>query len=109
MAIGQVLCEALIEVMQTCDDSAGKVSGVLFSSMELFEEIALAKTVSPALLEDLYAYLDAAVRNRRWFDIGDFGLNLLAVAETVALRVEPESFLRLLDELAAAATGKYDN
>lgn len=109
LAIGQVLCEALIEVMQTCDDSAGKVSGVLFSSMELFEEIALAKTVSPALLEDLYAYLDAAVRNRRWFDIGDFGLNLLAVAETVALRVEPESFLRLLDELAAAATGKYDN
>jgi len=62
LVIVQASCKIGLDVIQNCDDSAGNVSGILFQGIEVLGHIAQSKTVSPELLEQLYAYLDKSLR-----------------------------------------------
>jgi len=108
LVIVQASCKIGLDVIQNCDDSAGNVSGILFQGIEVLGHIAQSKTVSPELLEQLYAYLDKSLRVKTWFGYGDFGYEMLKVAESIALRIEPASFLGLLDHLMKTHVDKYD-
>lgn len=107
MAIGQVICRETMQLIPNTDDSAGNISSVLWSGISILQKIAEAPTVSPELLERLFHYTEEALPNKYWFEYGDFGYDLLKVAEKAALRTEPDAYLRLLDTLAAVCIDQY--
>ncbi len=107
--IGRVLCQELMEVIQSCDDSAGNIGGDMAGSIAIFEAIAASPTVSPELLENMYGHFESLLANKIWFEFGDFGYDLLNVAESIAPRVAPERYLRFLDLLIKTHQGKYTN
>jgi hypothetical protein len=108
-AIAKALCHEVMQLIQVSDDSAGNIGGVLSSGVQIFESIAEAPTVSPELLDELLRHLEKQLLDKSWFDYGDYGYDLLAVAEKAALRTQPEAFLNLLDALAKTHVGKYSD
>ncbi len=108
-AIAKVICQEVMQLIQTSDDSAGNIGGVLSSGIQIFEDIAEAEATSPELLSELLGNLEKALANKSWFDYGDYGYELLAVAEKTALRTEPGTYLRLLDALAKIHVGQYSD
>lgn len=109
LAIGRVICREVLQLVQNSDDSAGNVGSVLSSGIQILEQIAEAALVGPELLRQLLDHLEKTLPEKSWFDYGDYGYELLAVAEKTALRTEPESYLNLLDTLAKIHVGKYSD
>jgi len=108
-AIAKVICHEVMQLVQASDDSAGNIGGVLSSGIQIFEKIAEATTVSPELLGQLLEHLGKILPDKTWFDYGDYGYDLLTIAEKTALRTRPEVFLNLLDALAKIHVGKYSD
>ncbi|MCB9050893.1 MAG: SWIM zinc finger family protein [Lewinellaceae bacterium] len=109
MAIAQAVCLEVMTVQQACDDSAGNIGGIIQDGIQVFRNIANSKAVAPETLGQIYAWLEKQLPDATWFDYGDFGYEMLAVAESLAPHVDPERFLHLLDKLleSRAATGSY--
>lgn len=107
LTIGWIVCQETMSLIQNCDDSAGRISDVMYSAIELLNSIAKANMVSPKLLEQLFDTLEKALPEKQWFDYGDFGYDLLDVAEHAALRIQPDRYIKLLDILVEIHTGTY--
>jgi hypothetical protein len=108
-SIAQVLCQEIMKLLESSDDSAGNIGGVLSSSISIFEKLAIVPTISPELLEVLFDFLDKELLNRIWFNYGDFGYELLGISEIIAVRIAPDRFLQLIDTLIKTHTGSYDD
>lgn len=106
-AIGQVLIEQILKVYEACDDSSGNIGDVFDGGFSLIDGVAHAPTASPELLGAIYDYIEKTVQEPKWFDYGDGGYDLLAIAENIAPRVAPERFLALLDRLMQIHTDRY--
>jgi SWIM zinc finger len=109
MSIGKVICNEAMQLIQACDDSAGNIGGVLSSGIRIFEGIAEAATAAPELLGQLLDHLEKTLVDKDWFNYGDFGYELLQVAEKTAMRTEPERYPRLLDALTKVHVGPYSD
>ncbi len=109
MAIAQVTCLEVMNVQQACDDSAGNIGGIIHDGIQVFRNIANSKAVAPGVLDQIYAWLEKQLPDEMWFSYGDFGYEMLAVAESLAPHVDSERFLHLLDKLqeSKAAKGPY--
>ena len=106
MAIAQAVCLEVMTVQQACDDSAGNIGGIIQDGIQVFRNIANSKAVAPETLGQIYAWLEKQLPDATWFDYGDFGYEMLAVAESLAPHVDPERFLRLLDKLQESRAAK---
>jgi uncharacterized Zn finger protein len=109
LVIGKIICTETMQLIQNCDDSAGNIGEILSSGIEVLQGIAEAKTSSPELLEQLLDYLEKTLKDKSWFDYGDYGYELLSVAGAVALKIKPERYLDLLNALAKIHVGEYSN
>lgn len=109
MAIAQAVCLEVMTVQQACDDSAGNIGGIIQDGIQIFQDIANNKAATPGVMDQIFAWLEKQLLDAIWFDYGDYGYEMLAVAESLAPHVNPERFLRLLDKLleSRAATGTY--
>jgi uncharacterized Zn finger protein len=106
LAIGQVLAEEVMGVLTHCDDSAGSVGGMLAQGIGILGKISQNESAGLEWLQQILAWLEKQLPDQKWFDYGDFGYDLLEVAEAAALRLDSERFLNLLDTLLNARTGK---
>lgn len=107
LALGQVLCREMMPVVQACDDSAANIGEVVSFSIQILENIAKARDADPELLDQLLKYIEVALVDKSWFEYGDYGYELLDVAEKTALRIEPDRYLKLLDALTKIHTGRH--
>lgn len=108
IVIAQTICLEIMDLLQNSDDSAGNLGGTISQSIQILHNIAQHQAAAPALLEQLFAWLEKQLVDAIWFDYGDFGYELLGVAESIATRVDAERFLQLLDQLIASkSTGMY--
>lgn len=109
MAIAQVVCLEGMDALPQGDDSAGNISSIIQDGIQVFRNIAENQAVAPEALDQIFAWLEKQLLNEIWFNYGDFGYELLDLAESIAPRVDSERFLRLLDQLLElkAATGSY--
>ncbi|MCB0544122.1 MAG: SWIM zinc finger family protein [Saprospiraceae bacterium] len=105
--VAEVVAEELASVFEGCDDSAGNISEILIRAIAVLRELSQLDTLAPPLRTQMLDFIDAVLQNRHWFDYGDFGYELLSVAESLAVHAYPERFLSLLDKLAKTHTGKY--
>lgn len=105
LVIGQVICEEAMEVLAHCDDSAGDIGGVLQQGIGILANIAQNDSAGLEWLQQIFAWLEQLLPEQKWFDYGDFGYDLLEVAEAAALRLDSDRFLRLLDTLHSARVG----
>lgn len=101
LTITGVICSELMEVIQQSDDSAGAISDVLFSGIGMFRDMAQSRNIAPEMLEKMLSWIEKNLQDKNWFGFGDFGYDLLDVAEGIALRVDPNRMLSLLDQLEA--------
>lgn len=109
MAIAQAVCLEVMNVQQECDDSAGNIGGIIHDGIQIFRNIAQSESVAPEVVDQIFAWLEKQLLDETWFSYGDFGYEMLDVAESLAPHVDPERFLRLLDKLqeSKAARGPY--
>ncbi|MCB0555160.1 MAG: SWIM zinc finger family protein, partial [Phaeodactylibacter sp.] len=106
MAIAQVVCLEVMKVQQECDDSAGNIGGIIQDGIQIFQNIAESESVAPEVVDQIFAWLEKQLLDAIWFSYGDFGYEMLAVAESLAPHVDPERFLRLLDKLQESRAAK---
>ncbi len=103
MAIAQVTCVAAMGVLTHCDDSAGNIGDLVQESIKVMRDTATSASVTNTLVEDIFAWIEHHLQDSVWFSYGDFGDQLLEVAQSIA-KVDAERFVRLLDEVLAART-----
>lgn len=109
-ALARVVLKEMMEVLMACDDSAGNIGGTLYETVQLIEGIATSDAAAPALKEQLFSFLKTELGNKEYFNYGDFGYELFAVFENLAVQLhKPEEFISFLDAQIAKLTGQYDN
>ncbi len=110
ITVGKVVATEMMEVVKTCDDSAGNISGTLWGGMNLLHEAAKSPDMAPPLRESLYAWVSENLINKTFAHYGDSDLNLLSVAKTLSNQLaESDRFVSLLDSLSSRYTDKYDS
>lgn len=109
LKVSQVILKETIPVIESCDDSSGSIGGSIFDSIKLLGNIALSDA-SSALKEELFAFCEQELKDRIYFSYGDFGYELLNIAEKTALAANiSERYLSMLDLMVSGASGKYAN
>ncbi|MBC8154053.1 MAG: hypothetical protein H7Z72_14190, partial [Bacteroidetes bacterium] len=100
ITLGFILLRDMMTVMTESDDSAGNIGGAVSGAVDLLRDIALADDIAPPLRRQLFDELATELTDKRYFDYGDMGLELLDVTYQTALRLsEPALFLSLIDRL----------
>ncbi|MBK8194068.1 MAG: SWIM zinc finger family protein [Lewinellaceae bacterium] len=107
--VGRALLIEVMPIIEACDDSAGNIGDIIAQGIQLLQEVAEADTVSPELQSQLFDFVESSLSDKTWFDYGDFGYEMLAVAECIALKLDQERYLRLLDNLLKIHVGKYSD
>jgi len=110
ITVGRVVATVMMEVVKTCDDSAGNIGGTVWGGMNLLHEVAKSDNLAPPLREQLYAWAAENLANKTFADYGDYDAALLDVAKTLACQLaEPEQFVQLLDTMTKRYSDKYDS
>jgi hypothetical protein len=90
----------MMDLAMECDDSAGNIGGAVSGAVDLLEDIGLDEDTAPPLRRELFDTLAKEVLDKRYFDYGDTGLNMLDVLHKMAIRLhEPDRFLTVIDRL----------
>ncbi len=98
--VGLLLLREMMTLSMECDDSAGNIGGLVSESVSLLGEIGLDTDASPALRRKLFDTLATEVKDKRYFDYGDIGLEILRLLRELAVRLgEPDLFLKLIEQL----------
>jgi hypothetical protein len=108
LTIGQVLCDEVFPVLQISDDSGGQVGDLVSSSIDILSRCADVE-LSVDLQQQLFKYLGNALADSNWFEYGNFGYDLLEVAEKLALKSEPGPYISLLDTLLKKTLGSFSD
>lgn len=110
IAVGKVIATEMMEVIKTCDDSAGNIGGTIWSGMKLLHDAAKSPDIAPPLREQLYEWAAQNLADKIFADYGDYDYELLNVAQTLARQLpDPNRFLTLLDTLTKRYSSQYDN
>lgn len=99
LAILKALLNELLPVIEACDDSAGNIGDTLSHALAIIGHIAETKSLPPAIYADILGYSESALKDRTWFDYGNFGFQLLAATASAARQLDPERYLSLLNTL----------
>lgn len=107
LTVGQVLLTEVMNATQDADDSAGDLGGTIFHITELLDALATSDA-SLELKEELLEFLAKELQNKRYFDYGDSGYDLLAVIPKIALALgDPDRYLTVLDRLGRNASSYF--
>jgi len=100
--MAQVICDELMELMESITDSDGQESMLVEDALEIL--LLVAK--DPACSKDLRVYLLDWVEPRLyssvWNNYGNHTEDLLSIASAAALLSHPQRFLRILDDFESA-------
>lgn len=100
LTVGLLLLREMMTLSMECDDSAGNISGLVSESVSLLGEIGLNVDAPSALRRNLFDTLATEVKDKRYFDNGDIGLDMLDLLKQLAIRLgEPDLFLKLIEQL----------
>lgn len=102
LAIGQIISLEAMNLITMADDSAGIIGSTITDGIEIMTRAVDTTEVASETMEQLFAWLQRQLKDPIWFEYGDFGYDLLEVAEAIAQRVDVDQFLRLLDTIQAA-------
>ncbi|MBC7569501.1 MAG: SWIM zinc finger family protein [Spirosoma sp.] len=100
LTVGLLLLREMMTLSMECDDSAGNIGGLVSESVSLLGEIGLDADAPPALRRNLFDTLATEVKDKRYFDNGDIGLDMLDLLKQLAIRLgEPDRFLTVIEQL----------
>lgn len=106
MLIGQLVLSEMIEVIGDSDDSSGELGGSISSATELLNDMTESEEVSFALKTNLFHWLTGEISKKAYYDYGDYGLEIVDVAQNIALQIgEGESFMKSLDNALLQFSG----
>ncbi len=109
-AIATAALKAMMQAVQSCDDSAGKIGATLYSIGELFREIAQAERAAFELKEQVHTFLEKELQDRVYFSFGDIGYELFDIYHELAVQLNRhDSFLVFMDAQIFRLTGPYDD
>ena len=99
----------MMEAITESDDSNGNIGGTIDDAIRLLEMIADADKAASALKEQIFFFLKTELNNKVYFNYGDFGYELFAVFEKLAVQLNnAEEFLSFIDAQLPKLTGEYD-
>ncbi|MDR1882213.1 MAG: SWIM zinc finger family protein [Prevotella sp.] len=106
----KVLLKELINVIGQCDDSAGYMGDVFSDAIELLDSIAVSNHAAPDLKHQIADFLYVELDDKAYWDYGDFGYDLFAVFQDLAIQLNlGDRLVAFIDNQCAKLTGKYDN
>ncbi|HAL81293.1 MAG TPA: hypothetical protein DCO83_02870 [Mucilaginibacter sp.] len=107
-AIAVSVLKEMMAVVTSCDDSNGSLSGTVFYAVELIDDIAKSDDAAIDMKGHIFSFLQTELNNKLYFDYGDFGYNLFAVFEDLAIQLNrAKEFLDFIDALLLKFTGEY--
>ena len=110
LILAQVVLKEIMQVVTTCDDSAGNIGGTFSNSIALLEAIAEHQDAAIVLKEQLFLYLDTELQDKIYFDYGDYGYEMFGVFRQLAIQTgNTEAFLKHIDIQLPKLTGKYED
>ncbi|WP_316837140.1 hypothetical protein [Pedobacter nutrimenti] len=96
--LAKVALKETMEVITYCDDSSGSIGDTISFCIELLEQIAINPDTGIPLKEQLFFYLEKALKEDIYFDYGDFGYDLIPVFELLSVKLgQTKIFLKYID------------
>lgn len=108
--LAKTVLKEMMEVVGNCDDSSGNIGAVISDAIGLIETILDGKETHNELKEQIYAFSEAELNRKVYFDYGDVGYELFDLFKrlAIALNKHPE-FLRFIDNQLPKLKGEYDD
>lgn len=107
-ALARVALREMMEVVMTCDDSAGNIGATVNDVIELLEAIADESSIPPAVMEELYGFIKAELSDNKYFSYGDFGYELFGLFRRLSVELDnEEEFLSFIDTQLSKPKEKY--
>lgn len=98
----------MVEVIPESDDSNGDIGDTIQNAIRLLQNISEAGQVANELKEQVFNFLQSELGNAIYFDYGDYGYELFAVFQNLAVALgKSEQFLKFIDDRVASLTGAY--
>jgi SWIM zinc finger len=98
--IAQALLKQVTSTIEYSDDSNGSIGNCIDETIELIANLAKKEIVAIELKELIFEFLSAELRNKIYFDYGDFAYGLLNIYKTLALLLgKHKEYLFLLEKL----------
>jgi len=108
--LAKIALKETVKVITHCDDSSGRIGDTIAFCIELLERIANDPNAGIPLKEQLFSYLAAVLKEDIYFDYGDFGYELLATFESLAVKLgQAEMFLKHLDNELSKPAKPYSD
>lgn len=105
-----VVLKAMMEVATECDDSNGNIGETVARAIQLLESIAEAAGATRELKEQVFDFLRAELANKIYFDYGDYGYDLFAIFQHLAVELrQADTFLSFIAARLPRLTGQYDD
>jgi len=109
-AIARVLIRRMMEAITSCDDSNGNIGGLINDAVQLLEMITDSDKAARTLKEQVFIFLEKELTAKIYFDYGDFGYDMFALFQNLALQLNnKEDFLNFIEAQIPSLTGAYDN
>lgn len=106
--LAKPVLKEMMEVITTCDDSAGNISSTISGIVQLLEAITDAGDAANELKEQVFNFLQTELSNTLYFDYGDFGYELLGIFQNLAVAIgKPDQFLKFIDDRIVSLKGDY--
>ena len=108
-SLAKPLLKSMMEAITESDDSNGNISETIDDAIRLLEMIADADRAARALKEQIFFFLKTELNNKIYFNYGDFGYDMFAVFEKLAVQLNnAEEFLSFIDAQLPELKGEYD-
>lgn len=109
-ALTKAVLNPMMEAITEGDDSSGSMGDSIENTIELLEMIAGADAAAIDIKDQLFSFLQKELNNKIYFEYGDFGYNMFAVLQSLAVQLnKSETFVGYIDEQILKLTGQYDN
>jgi len=109
-AIGVAVMKEMMQTLTYGDDSSGSMGDTVSEAIELIGQIAESDHAAINFKESILNFLQLELKDHVYFDYGDFGYDLFAIYERLAVKLDKEeAFLHFIDALVPTFTGDYDD
>ncbi len=109
-ALAKAVLKPLMEAVTDADDSNGSMAGSIFQAIALLQKITDANAAAITIKEQVFQFLQTELNDKLYFDYGDFGYELFAVFQSLAIQLNSATaFLHFVDAQAAKGKGEYEN
>ncbi len=104
----RIVLKETMNVLTYCDDSSGSIGGTMEYGMQLLERIINHDYAANPLKEQIFAYLEKALREDVYFDYGHFGYQLFSLFQNLAVKLgHHDEVLNYLDDRILKVRGPY--